>query len=140
MLMIFIMHTCVHAEDDLHLSGRGPFQIRNQFPISLQFLSFHADDAFTLTKNDFQVSINYSQSNTFAQSSGILKNLSDSNSRIDLTPDLTKQLEVTDGNANRFLIDSGIGRTTINFKYGLTDRFTLGFTKLPVSLTQVGQC
>jgi len=127
----------VWANDDLLITGRGPFQTRNQFPINLQFLSFNADDAFTLKKNDFQISLNYNHSNTFAQSSGILNNLPVSNNRIDLTSDLSRQLEGTDGNPNRFLIDSGIGRTTVNFKYGLSDRFTLELD-IPIMAFQGG--
>jgi len=127
----------VSAQDDINVKGRGPFQIRNQFPLNLQFLSFHADDAFTLNKNDFRVSLNYSHSNTFAQSAGVLNNLSDSHNRIDLTSDFTRQIEGSDRNSNRFLFDSGIGRTTINFKYGLSDRFTLELD-IPVMAYQGG--
>lgn len=137
LLIIFIIHTSLLAEDNLHLKGRGPFQIRNQFPLNLQFFSFHADDAFTLHKNDLRVSINYSHSNTFAQSSGILDNFPDSNNRINLPLDLTRQIDETEGNSNRFLIDSGIGRATINFKYGLSDRLTLEL-EIPVMSYIVG--
>ena len=136
-LIISIISADVRAEDDLQLTGRGPFQVRNQFPLSLQFLSFHADEAFTLKNNDFRISLNYSHSNTFAQSSGVLINLPVSNKRIDLSNDLTRQLEGTDGNSNRFLIDSGIGQTTINLKYGLSDRLTLELD-IPVLAYQGG--
>jgi len=131
------MSVNVRAEDDLYLTGRGPFQVRNQFPLNLQFLSFHADDAFTLNKNDFRVSINYSHSNTFAQSSDVLNQLSNSNNRSDLSSDLTRQIERTDGNSNRFLIDTGIGRTTINLKYGVSNRLMLELD-IPVMTYQGG--
>jgi len=136
-LIISIISADVSAQDDLRLTGRGPFQVRNQFPLSLQFLSFHADEAFTLKNNDFRISLNYSHSNTFAQSSGVLNNLPVSNKRIDLSDDLTRQLEGRDGSPNRFLFDSGIGRTTINFRYGLSDGFTLELD-IPVLVYQGG--
>jgi len=116
------LSSSLQAKDDLILTGRGPFQVRNQFPLSLQFLSFNADDAFTLVKNDFLVSLNYSHSNTFAQSPNILKNFNLSSSRIDFRHDLADK---SDGSPNRFLIDTSIGRATINLKYGLSDWFTL---------------
>jgi hypothetical protein len=126
-IVIIFLYTGLRAEDDLHLNSRGPFQIRNQFPINLQFFSFTADNAFTLSNNDFRVSINYSHSNTFAQSPGVLNNFNESNKRLELTSELVEQLTGTDGNPNRFLIDSGIGRMNLNLKYGISDRFTLEF-------------
>ena len=125
LLFIIIMHINAGACDNLQLKSRGPFQIRNQFPVSLQFLSFHADDAFPLNKNDFQVTLNYSHSNTFAQSPGVLNNFIDSNNRLELTTESVENLTGTDGNPDRFLIDSGIGRINLNFKYGISDRLTL---------------
>ncbi len=125
LLFIIIMHTNAGAGDNLQLKSRGPFQIRNQFPVSLQFLSFNADDAFTLNKNDFQVRLNYSHSNTFAQSPGVLNNFNDSNKRLDLTSESVDNLTGTDGNPDRLLIDSGIGRINLNFKYGISDLFNL---------------
>ena len=125
LLFFIIIHTNAGAGDNLQLKSRGPFQIRNQFPISLQFLSFHADDAFPLIKNDFQVTLNYSHSNTFAQSPGVLNNFTDSNKRLELTSESVDNLTGTDGNPDRFLIDSGIGRINLNFKYGISDWFTL---------------
>ena len=115
----------IGAQDNLQLTGHGPIQIRNQFPLSLQFFSFYADDAFTLKKNDFRISLNYHHSNTFAQSAEVLRHLSDSNDRIDISADFLKLSDGADRNSNRFLFDSAIGRTTLNFKYGVFDQLTL---------------
>jgi len=125
------------AQADLYLTGRGPLQIRNQFPLGLQFLAFHADDAFTLKNNDFRISLTYYHSNTFAQSSEVLKDLSHFNDRIDLSSVISKQSEGTKGNSNRFLFDSAVGRTTLNLRYGISDRFTVELD-IPVLTYQGG--
>jgi hypothetical protein len=66
-----------------------------------------------------------------------LNNLNLSNSRTDFSRNLAGKLVGTEGNPNRYLIDSGIGRTTINFKYGLSDRFTFELD-IPIMAYQGG--
>jgi hypothetical protein len=75
--------------------------------------------------------------NTFAQSPGVLNNLNSSNGRIVFTHQIAKEAELKNSNTDRYLIDNSLGRTTLNFKYGFSDRFTLGLD-IPVMAYQGG--
>jgi hypothetical protein len=126
LLIVFVLlYTNAWTNDELSLGARGPFQIRNQFPLNLQFLSFTADNAFLLNKKDFRVSLNYSHANTFAQSPEIFKNLNRSPNRIVLTPTIVDQLKKTDGSSDRYIIDSGSSRLNLKLGYGITDQLNL---------------
>jgi hypothetical protein len=111
----------VLAEDELDHNGRGPFKIRNQFPLNQQFLSFSADNAFTLPKDHLRFRLNYSHANTFAQSPGVLNNIDRSTSR----SSLSNQPSFFEKSSNHYLIDSGSSRLNLNLEYGISDRFNL---------------
>ena len=127
-IFTIILYSWGWADDGFYTKSRGPFQIRNQFPINLQFLSFTADDAFTLKKNKFQLRINYSHTNMFAQSTDVLENLNHTQNRVEWKHSGTGQLEGTNIIQNNYLFDTESSRFDFNIKYGLKGNLTVGVT------------
>jgi hypothetical protein len=120
-LIIFIYSGGLPANDNGLKQGRGPFKIRNQFPMNQQFLSFSADHAFTLPGDYFRLRLFYSHANTFAQSHGVLNTINRSTSR----SLLSDQSSFFENSSNHYIIDTGSSRLSMNLEYGISDQFTL---------------
>jgi hypothetical protein len=116
-----IIYPRLWAGDDARITGRGPLEVRNQFPLSQVFLSFTADNAIAIGKNNYQLSLNYSHANTFAQSPGVLKSLNRQGNRTTIAMDSDGKVT----NPNSFILDTGTSRLGFNFKYGISERFNL---------------
>ena len=120
-----ILLTGVEASES---ETRGPFRIRNQFPATLPFLSFAADDAYFSRQGQWQVAISYSHANTFTRSAGILSQFSGEAERIAFNPDYVN----SDNKANRlYYIDSGTGRMSLQLKYSPLNHLSLSL-EIPI--------
>jgi len=108
---------------------RGPFQIRNQFPVNQQFLSFSADHAYLLDKGRFRISAIFSHANTFARSPGILTTIGTSTNRIAF--DQATAGKSLSSKKDLFYIDTGSGHLTVDLAYGISDYTNMGIT-IPV--------
>jgi hypothetical protein len=100
---------------------RGPIQVRNQFPVTLPFLSFSADHVLNGKSGEWNISFFYSHTNTYVRSSGILNQLPHSDNRISFNPN-NLQNNNADG---QYYIDSGGGRMAINFAFNISNDFSL---------------
>jgi hypothetical protein len=110
---ILVLNSPAQAQYIQDVASRAPLKIRNQFPLALPLLSFHADDAYLPLAGEFRMRIQYSQSNTFAKSPEFMENWDISDRRMFISPHRT-----TD-NPNQYFIDTATGRMMISFSYGL---------------------
>ena len=131
-LNILIIYSLIHytslwAGDDARITGRGPLAVRNQFPLNQNFLSFTADDAFTLPGKQFRLNVSYSHANTFAQSPEVLNNIvrKENRSYFDDQNTVIKQ------NSEWFLIDNGSSRINLNVEYGVAEQIS-GQREMPL--------
>ena len=124
-LSFFISHSDANPE---YQNMRGPFRIRNQFPATLPFLSFAADDAYYSRQGQWQVSVNYSHANTFTRSAGILSQFSGVDDRIAFNP-----VNITSDNRSNglYYIDSGTGRMSLQLTYSLLNHLSLSL-EIPI--------
>ena len=106
---------------------RGPLQVRNQFPVTLPFLSFSPDHAIGGKSGKWNISILCSHANTYVRSTGILSQLPQSDNRLTFNPN-NLQNNNSDG---QYYIDSGSGRMAMNFRYNILNDFSLSL-EIPI--------
>ncbi len=130
LLVSLVMFVVVHAtpgwgQDTFDAASRGPIRIRNQFPLSLPFLGFAADDNRLLKRQAFQFDFYYSHSNTFVKSDGIVRNLQPGNGRGVLIREIADRLAQDHPDEDLFLFDTETERWSWNVLYGLSDAVML---------------
>ena len=124
-LSFFISHSDANPE---YQNLRGPFRIRNQFPATLPFLSFAADDAYYSKQGQWQLAVNFSHANTFTRSAGILNQFSGEDERIAFSPDYSTSDSRSNG---QYYIDSGTGRMSLQLTYSLFNHLSLSL-EIPI--------
>jgi hypothetical protein len=121
LIFLVILATSAWGQGAFEQAGRGPIRIRNQFPLSLPFLEFAADDNWMLKKRELRLDFHYAHSNTFVKSSGIVRNIQPRNGRGVLTREVAERLVQEQPEEEAFLFDTEVERWSLNVFYGLSD-------------------
>ena len=125
LLVMVISFMPVFAHHTAFNSKRGPFPVKNQFPIRLQFLSFPAASANMITPNSLQVNFYYTHSNTFVRSPGVLQGTMSSKDRQEFSQ--VAALHALESNISApYFIDSSLDRIVLALEYGITEKFSTG--------------
>ncbi|MBI4240443.1 MAG: DUF3187 family protein [Candidatus Rokubacteria bacterium] len=103
---------------------RGPIRIRNQFPLSLHFLSFPAESAALLARGEWRVGFDLTTSNIFVDSldGDVLRPAG----RRSLRQDEFEALIASGPNRDRFLFDGEVVRGSFAIASGLGRRLEAG--------------
>ena len=131
LIYIIILGTPVTGQNFITNPGRGPLITPNTIPVSLQFMTFTAEDAFTRPARSWHIALHYAQTSIFAKSSDIIDNLPDSRARLSLTKDLLVQTAVNGVEDHGYLFDTEINHINLRIVYGFSARIALQF-QLPL--------
>ncbi len=131
LMLILILASSVWGQTAFEETSRGPIRIRNQFPLSLPFLGFAADDYWLLKKHELRLDFHHAHSNTFVKSSGIVKNLQPRKGRGVLTREIAERVIQERPDEDAFLFDGEADRWSLNVLYGLSEAVMLE-VELPI--------
>lgn len=126
LVIVLVFHaTPGWGQNNFGAVSRGPIRIRNQFPLSLPFLGFAADDNRLMKRQVFQFDFYYSHSNTFVKSGGIVRHLQPQDGRGVLTREAAAQIAQERADEDLFLFDTETERWSWSVLYGLSDAVML---------------
>lgn len=112
------------ARPESHPScDRGPIRIRNQFPLSLHFLSFPGEDAQPVGRGRTLFALDITTANTFVQSDDLLRN--GDSARSSLTSEEFERLLAAQPQRQQFLFDGEVTRASFLIRRGISDRAEL---------------
>ncbi len=99
---------------------KGPVRSRNQFPLNLPFLNFAPENHILLPAGGILVDVLYSQTNTFAKTSGIIEGRQAGQRRRFRESDFDKVIANNPGE-DQFFFDLEVSRISSLISFGISD-------------------
>ena len=108
-------------------SGLGPLELRNQYPVTHQFLSLHPENTATQRKGKSRLSYHIAVANTFVNTQGHSKQITKTELQNGLTEnDFYDDVNWTSGTDDKvrgfsLYLDAETTRHTFEYRFGLSD-------------------